>query len=141
MAKRSARRSAADDATRSCPCGTGEAYRECCGRLHRGETTAASAEQLMRSRFSAYAVGDTGYLLRSWHSSTRPRHLTLDPQQRWTRLDILDADRGGLFDTTGTVEFRAHYRETGRSGTLHERSRFVREEGRWVYLDAAPGAG
>lgn len=95
----------------------------------------------MRSRFSAYAVGDTGYLLRSWHSSTRPRHLTLDPQQRWTRLDILDADRGGLFDTTGTVEFRAHYRETGRSGTLHERSRFVREEGRWVYLDAAPGAG
>jgi len=72
------------------------------------------------------------------HSSTRPPRLTLDPQQRWTRLDVLATDRGGLFDTTGTVEFRAHYRHRGGAGTLHEHSRFVREGGIWVYLEALP---
>lgn len=144
VAKRGARRSAADDEIRACPCGSGLPYDECCGRLHRGEATAATAEALMRSRFSAFAVGDTRYLLRSWHSSTRPERLRLDLGQRWTRLEIVHTDRGGLFDSTGTVEFRAHYREAGRPGTLDERSRFVREDGRWVYLDALPesaGAG
>jgi len=90
----------------------------------------------MRSRFTAFAVGDATYLLRTWHSSTRPAHLTLDPQRRWTRLDLLSAQQGSLFDTVGTVEFRAHYRESGRPGELHEHSRFVREHGNWAYLDA-----
>ncbi|PWU52178.1 hypothetical protein DLE60_31685, partial [Micromonospora globispora] len=70
---------------------------------------------------------------------TRPARLRLDPGQRWTRLEILDTDRGGLFDTAGTVAFRAHYRESGRPGALEEQSRFVREDGRWVYLDAVAG--
>jgi SEC-C motif-containing protein len=95
----------------------------------------------MRSRFSAFSVGDTAYLLRTWHSTTRPARLTLDPQQRWTRLDVLSIDQGGLFDTMGTVEFRAHYRESGRPGTLHEHSRFGREDGDWVYLGAILSAG
>lgn len=90
----------------------------------------------MRSRFSAFAVGDTGYLLRTWHSTTRPDRLTLDPGQRWTRLDLLGAEQGGLFDTVGTVEFRAHYRSSGRPGALHEHSRFIREDGNWAYLAA-----
>lgn len=92
----------------------------------------------MRSRYSAFAVGDADYLLRSWHSRTRPARLRLDPGTRWTGLEILDTDRGGLFDTAGTVVFRAHYREAGRPGSLTEHSRFVREDGRWVYLDAGP---
>ncbi|MEU5948719.1 YchJ family protein [Micromonospora sp. NPDC047465] len=133
------RRSAADDPDRTCPCGSAQPYAQCCGRLHRGEADAATAEALMRSRYSAFAVGDTAYLLRSWHSSTRPRRLDLEPGQRWTGLEIVDADRGGLFDATGVVEFRAHYRAGGRPGTQTERSRFVREDGRWVYLDALPG--
>ncbi|MFG3420392.1 YchJ family protein [Micromonospora sp. NPDC049460] len=133
------RRSAADDPDRTCPCGSAQPYARCCGRLHRGEADAATAEALMRSRYSAFAVGDTAYLLRSWHSSTRPRRLDLDPSQRWTGLEIVDADRGGLFDTTGVVEFRAHYRAGGRPGTQTERSRFVREDGRWVYVDELPG--
>ena len=137
MAKRGARRSAADP-NRTCPCGSGLPYDDCCGPLHRGESTAATAKALMRSRFSAFAVGDADYLLRSWHSSTRPARLRLDPGLHWTRLEILGTDRGGLFDAEGTVEFRAHYREAGRPGTLEERSRFVREDGRWVYLDALP---
>jgi len=94
----------------------------------------------MRSRFSAYAVGDAAYLLRTWHPSTRPDRLTLDPQQRWTRLEILATDRGSLFDTVGRVEFRAHYRESGQAGAMHEHSSFVRENGEWVYLEALPSA-
>lgn len=92
----------------------------------------------MRSRFSAFAVGDTAYLLRTWHPRTRPARLALDPGQRWTRLEVVGTERGGLFDTTGTVEFRAHYRDAGQPDTLHEHSRFVREGGEWVYLDALP---
>ncbi|MFY1671680.1 YchJ family protein [Plantactinospora sp. WMMB334] len=136
MARRRNHAAAADGAARRCPCGTGAAYPDCCGALHGGRTVAATAEALMRSRFSAYAVGDAGYLLRTWHSTTRPARLTLDPAHRWTRLDILDTDRGGIFDTAGTVEFRAHYRRSGLPGEVHERSRFGREDGQWRYLDA-----
>jgi SEC-C motif domain protein len=89
----------------------------------------------MRSRFSAYAVADEAYVLRTWHPTTRPARLSLDPQQRWTRLEILDTSRGGLLDAAGTVEFRAHYRVGGRPGTLHETSRFVRDDGQWRYVD------
>ncbi|SCL36685.1 SEC-C motif-containing protein [Micromonospora nigra] len=119
-----------------CPCGGGLPYGRCCGRLHAGATEAATAEALMRSRFAAFAVGDIAYLLRSWHSTTRPARLRLDPGQRWTGLEVVDTAGGGLFDTTGVVEFHAHYRAGGRPGTLTERSRFVREDGRWFYLDA-----
>ncbi|MEU7619029.1 YchJ family metal-binding protein [Micromonospora rifamycinica] len=122
----------------ACPCGTGLPYPDCCEPLHRGDGTAGTAEVLMRSRFSAFAIGDPGYLLRSWHSSTRPARLRLDPGQRWIRLEIVERTGGGLLDSAGTVAFRAHYREAGRPGTMDEHSRFVREDGNWVYLDALP---
>ncbi|MBE1489039.1 YchJ family protein [Plantactinospora soyae] len=137
MAKRNVRRSAAPGPVGPCPCGSAEAYEDCCGALHQGRSVAATAEALMRSRFSAYAVSDTAYLLRTWHTSTLPPRLTLDPGQRWTRLEILDTERGGMFDTVGVVEFRAHYRQAGRPGDVRERSRFARQDGQWVYLDAA----
>ena len=92
----------------------------------------------MRSRYSGYAIGDTAYLLHSWHPDTRPARLVLDPQQRWTRLEIVDTEGGSLFDSTGVVEFRAHHRDRAGAGVLHERSRFSRHDGRWVYLDAEP---
>jgi len=91
----------------------------------------------MRSRYSAFAVGDAGYLLRSWHPDTRPRDLTLDANQRWTRLEILATTGGGMLHTEGTVEFRAHYLAGRRPGELHEHSRFRRAAGRWHYLDDA----
>ena len=120
-----------------CPCCSGKAYAECCGRLHAGEGRATSAEQLMRSRFSAFAVGDAAYLLRSWHSSTRPARLRLDENTRWTRLEILGARDGGPFHTEGTVEFRAYYRESGGSEqSMRENSSFTREDGAWVYVSA-----
>lgn len=88
----------------------------------------------MRARFSAFAVGLPSYLLASWHSATRPAHLQLDPEQRWERLTVLATERGGLLDSVGTVEFTAHFTEHGRPGSLHEVSRFVREDGAWVYV-------
>jgi len=88
----------------------------------------------MRSRYSAFAVGDAGYLLRTWHPSGRPPTLTLDPALRWTRLAVLDTHDGGLFDTTGTVQFRAIYVQQGKRGVLAETSKFVRHDGHWSYL-------
>lgn len=121
--------------TTRCPCLSGQPYDECCGRFHRGEAGAPTAELLMRSRFSAFAVGDVAYLRRTWDPATRPRELTLDDDLRWYRLDVLATARGGVLDTAGTVEFRAFYRAPGGAGVQHEVSRFVRSHGDWVYLD------
>jgi SEC-C motif-containing protein len=120
--------------TERCPCLSGNPYDECCGPLHAG-APAPSAERLMRSRFSAFALGLPGYLLESWHPSTRPASLDLDPGQRWTRLDILSTRSGGPFDSSGTVAFRAWWRSDTERGTLEETSEFVRESGRWYYVD------
>jgi SEC-C motif-containing protein len=119
-----------------CPCLSGETYDNCCGPFHRGEAAAPTAERLMRSRYSAFVVGDADYLLATWHPSTRPASLELDPGQRWFRLDILGRSGGGMLDTDGTVEFSARYRLDGISGEQREVSRFVREDRRWFYLDA-----
>ncbi|MGY2064150.1 YchJ family protein [Blastococcus sp. SYSU DS0619] len=122
---------------RRCPCGTGLPYAECCGPRHDGSAPAATAEQLMRSRYSAFAVGDAAYLLASWHSTTRPSSVELDPTVRWTGLDVLGTTGGGLLAAEGTVEFRAWYVAAGERGSQHEVSRFAREGGAWRYLDAA----
>ena len=89
----------------------------------------------MRSRYSAFALLDAGYLLRTWHPRTAPAELPLDRAMEWRRLDILSTSLGGPFDTEGTVEFKAHYRHGSERGILHEVSRFVRENGRWFYVD------
>lgn len=120
-----------------CPCGLGEPYPACCGRLHRGEGTAPTAELLMRSRYSAFATGSQAYLLDTWHRSTRPKRLHLDRALCWTRLEIRASTGGGFLDTSGTVAFRAHFTERGRPGLHEEDSRFVRDGGLWFYLDAA----
>ena len=83
----------------------------------------------MRSRYSAYVVGERSYLLQTWHPSTRPPSLELDGT-RWTRLEVVETSGGGLLENQGTVRFRAHY----RGGVLEEHSRFVRDAGRWSYL-------
>lgn len=88
----------------------------------------------MRSRYSAFAVGDAAYLLRTWHPSGRPATLTLDPATEWIRLAVLQTQGGGFFDTSGTVRFRAIYAKDGQRGVLEETSRFVRQDMRWTYL-------
>ncbi|GAA0934892.1 YchJ family protein [Virgisporangium aurantiacum] len=116
-----------------CPCGGGT-YGACCGRAHRSEP-AATAEALMRSRYSAFALRDADHLLRTWHPDTRPDTLDLPTGRRWTRLRVLATERGGADDTEGTVEFRAHFRDRGEPGVLSERSRFERVDGAWHYVD------
>ncbi|WP_455353174.1 YchJ family protein [Streptomyces sp. SYSU K217416] len=134
MARENARRRTAIAPDAPCPCGLGTSYESCCGRYHAGQAKAPTAELLMRSRFSAFAVGDVPYLRRTWHPTTRPSRLQLDPEQHWVRLEILAASDGGLFDSEGAVEFRAHFEEGAHSGSLRERSRFVRESGSWLYV-------
>lgn len=91
----------------------------------------------MRSRYSAFAVGDVAYLLASWHPESRPKYLELDSSLRWYRLDILATSGGGVLDTDGTVEFRAHYRSPAGAGEQHELSSFVKKNGRWLYRGGA----
>ncbi|WKG13380.1 YchJ family protein [Nocardia sp. PE-7] len=118
-----------------CPCRRGEPFDACCGPILAGDKPAPTAETLMRSRYTAYVVGDVDYLLRSWHPSTRPADLELDADQRWLFLEIVGTQRGGLFDDNGTVEFIAHYKLDGTRDAMHELSTFVRVDGAWVYLD------
>ncbi len=107
-----------------CPCGSGQALHDCCGRYHGGEA-APTAEALMRSRYSAFVLRLSDYLLDTWHASTRPLNLDISSDDTpWLRLLII-ATEGEH------VEFAAFY----SGGQLHERSRFLREEGRWYYLD------
>ncbi|MFC0531221.1 YchJ family protein [Phytohabitans kaempferiae] len=95
----------------------------------------ATAEGLMRSRFEAFRDGDAAWLLASWHPSTRPARLDLADNPTWRRLQIVDTVDGGPDDAEGVVEFRASYLVDGASRVRQERSRFVREGGRWYYVD------
>ena len=116
-----------------CPCGTGLPYDGCCGPLLAG-LPAPSAERLMRSRYTAFARGDTAHLLASWHPATRPPVLRLEPGLVWVRLEVLARTAGGPVDPTGTVAFAAHHRQGRRMGVLREHSAFARDAGRWVYV-------
>jgi SEC-C motif-containing protein len=127
---------AGSDAATPCPCGSTRPYGACCGRYHAGplHLQAPDAAALMRSRYTAYVLGLRDYLLDTWHPSTRPAELELDPPElRWLGLDVrrheaIDADHA-------RVEFVARSKLGGRAHRLHEISRFVREEGRWFYVD------
>ena len=122
-----------------CPCGSGAPYDDCCGRLHRGEARAITAEQVMRARYSAFARGELGYLGDSWHPATRPTRIMVDPERSWVGLEVRATAGGGPLDQEGTVEFEARHRRGDDHGVLREVSRFSRVEGRWVYVGPAAG--
>nr|WP_205709657.1 YchJ family metal-binding protein [Kineococcus siccus] len=92
----------------------------------------------MRSRYTAFVVGDVAHLLATWDPAHRPAELVLDPGTQWLRLVVVRAE-GGPFDDRGTVEFEAHHRTGGRRGVQHEVSGFARRDGAWVYVTGAPG--
>ncbi|MFM1908085.1 MAG: hypothetical protein RLZZ591_1762 [Pseudomonadota bacterium] len=125
-------------ATAACPCGRDLPYGDCCGRWHAGFDQglhAPTPEALMRSRYSAYALGLMDYLLATWHPATAPGDLELPPV-KWLGLEVRHAEQAG---DAGVVEFVARCRSFqlagGRAERMHESSRFVREHGRWLYID------
>jgi SEC-C motif-containing protein len=122
-----------EDAAR-CLCSSGEIFGACCGPLLQG-TPAPTAERLMRSRYTAFSLHDAAHLLRTWHPTSRPRTIEFEPDLVWRRLLVLDRVAGGPFDDHGVVEFEAVWRQGTVRGSLHERSRFVREDRRWYYVD------
>lgn len=125
----------------ACPCGKldgkgrGVAYTDCCARFveHFETLPAPDAEHLMRSRYSAFVLENAAYLQATWQASQRPATLDFDPGARWLGLSVKDFSSTG--EDSAEVEFVARYRVAGRAVRLHERSRFVREGGRWFYLD------
>ncbi len=114
-----------------CPCGSGSELENCCLPYIKGQSSAADAETLMRSRYVAYCLDDEQYLLATWHASTRPASVKTDAKIKWIRLKVIDTDI-----QQNQVEFVATYRLNGKAHKLKERSRFVVEEGTWFYLDA-----
>ncbi|MCR6664839.1 MAG: YchJ family metal-binding protein [Methyloversatilis sp.] len=116
-----------------CVCGSGRAADACCARFHAGEP-APTPEALMRSRYSAFVLDLRDYLLATWHPTTRPAALPPpEPGLKWLGLEV---KRSALQDADhGTVEFVARSKLGGRAHRLHENSRFVRENGRWYYVD------
>ncbi len=120
----------------TCPCGRPLPYAACCGRWH-GGPPAPDAESLMRSRYSAYVLELADYLLATWHPSTRPAELDLatTPRTQWLGLKVNQHAITG--PDTATVDFVARCKIGGRAHRLHEISRFVRENGRWYYLEGS----
>ncbi len=139
------------DAQSPCPCGRragsgtaggaakARAYADCCGRWleaspQSGESTPPDAETLMRSRYSAFVLEREAWLLSSWAASHRPEHIAFEPGVKWLGLEVRARQQTG--DATAEVEFVARQKSLqGPAVRLHERSRFVSAEGRWLYVD------
>lgn len=124
----------------ACPCGSNRPYAECCEPVIKGKRSATTAEELMRSRYSAYATGEVSHVLRSSHPNLRK---TLDENAtrqwsegaEWERIEIRNIEKGTEDDSEGTVEFVAHFTEDGIKRTHHEISHFTKFRGRWYYND------
>ena len=123
-----------------CPCCSGKEYKDCCEGIIKGTRPAATPEELMRARYSAYAKTEVEFILSSTHSSQRDNN---DPEEirRWSEksvwkgLEILRTDKGGAEDKEGTVEFIARYSDEGTDLEHHEIATFVKEGGEWSFLD------
>ena len=120
-----------------CPCGSGLDYVACCGTFIDHGALPATAELLMRSRYSAYVLEREDYLLRTWHGTTRPAQLGLQDAGpvKWLGLKILRCAASGANEREAIVEFVARYQVNGRAERLEEISRFVCEAGQWLYVD------
>jgi len=124
----------------TCPCGSGMNYKSCCEPLHLGKKNASTAEQLMRSRYCAFAKVQVDYLIDTHHKSTRntvSKASILDwaKTTQWTNLEIVSTQKGLENDLTGVVEFRAFYLYKGKKEIHHEISNFIKEENKWYYVD------
>jgi SEC-C motif-containing protein len=124
------------DTDTHCLCGTGIAYQHCCKPFHSGEKLPATAEALMRSRYTAYALQNGIYLQATWEAGNRPENIDFSREAiTWLRLDITGTKKGGIKDNKGVVAFKAFYTQDGEEHVINEISRFTKISGRWFYLD------
>lgn len=121
-----------------CLCGSSIDYQQCCEPYHTGEKTPATAEALMRSRYTAYALRNGAYLQATWEAAKRPKTIDFSRENvDWLRLEVTETKKGGISDNKGVVGFKAFYNQDGEAYVLKETSRFVKTGGRWFYLDGA----
>jgi len=123
---------------KDCPCGMNFPYTDCCGPLIRGVSFADTAEDLMRSRYTAYTQGNWDYLTQTTCSDERADESSVKFEKEtleWLGLDILSTRQGNIEDVEGEVTFAAHYSAEGQTEKLHETSKFIKENGRWMYSE------
>ncbi|MBU2997596.1 Sec-C motif domain protein [Cellulophaga baltica] len=125
-----------------CPCGSKNKYTDCCKIAHTAISKVKTAEQLMRSRYTAFTMANGDYLMKSHHSTTRPikdkKAIEIWAKSvNWIRLEVLETKNGLEIDTKGTVTFNAYYFENGNVEVIHEKSAFVKENDNWMYLGLA----
>ena len=125
-----------------CPCGNNKTYAACCKLAHQSHKTVTTAEQLMRSRYTAFTMANGDYLMESHHISTRPVNekeaiVAWAKSVDWVRLEICSKSAGTAINTTGTVRFKAYFRENGKLNFIKEHSKFIRENDCWYYLGFA----
>ena len=123
----------------NCYCGRKLDYTHCCGEIHSGENKATTAEELMRSRYSAFVQADIDYILATYASKTRPVEerddiLKWTQSVKWLGLEVLKTEKGEVNDSEGWVEFKACFKEDGQNQIMHERSYFQKENAAWVYV-------
>ncbi len=119
-----------------CYCDLDTDYSQCCEPFHNGSQNAPTAQTLMRSRYSAYVLQNTDYLLATWYKSTRPKAIDFSQENvTWQKLEILHTKKGDVKDDKGRVEFNAFYEQDGQSLVMHEISRFKKFGGKWFYVD------
>ena len=125
----------------NCYCCSGREFEDCCGLFISGKAKPVTAEELMRSRYSAYATIEVDYILRTTHPSTRKFHEPRTIEQwaktsRWQKLEIISTTKGNSTDKEGTVEFKAHYLDADHRPQIHhENSTFRKELGKWFFVD------
>lgn len=124
----------------ACPCGSSESYSRCCQPVISGQRPAETAEQLMRSRYSAYAKAEVDYIFETTHPDHRKGYDHQGTKEwaensEWEGLEIVGVTNGGPDDATGEVEFVATYRENGAQKVHHELAHFRKDEGRWLFTD------
>ncbi|GAA3560225.1 YchJ family protein [Snuella lapsa] len=123
----------------NCYCGNSKTYAECCQKAHIDMASVTTAEQLMRSRYSAFVLADVDYLMQSHHSTTRPIKeknaiVTWAKSVHWIKLDVIETFKGNPHDQEGTVTFNAYFYENGKIDVIHEKSAFIKENKHWKYL-------
>ncbi|AEH00958.1 MULTISPECIES: YchJ family protein [unclassified Lacinutrix] len=126
----------------NCYCGNNKTYKTCCEVFHLNNGKTETAEQLMRSRYSAFVLADGNYLMQTHHASTRPISekkaiVKWAKSVEWIKLEVLESNKGLKNNTEGTVTFNAYFFENGKVDVIHEKSAFIKENNTWYYLGYA----